>query len=136
MVINKENIQDIEDIYIHDFIMIDFNYNNLMGLLDINFLSNRKELMSKKFIFEDVIYVEYDNVNYWSGDGVPFDCIGYDKDCTKFNTLVKKNSDNRKDDWSIPSKLEGDVLEVSFYNLSGGELRIICRSIIYSEINS
>lgn len=32
MVINKNNIKEIENIYIHDFIMTGFNYDNLLGI--------------------------------------------------------------------------------------------------------
>ncbi len=129
MKITNSNKELINDIYIHDFALNDFSYNNLMGTLTINFLSDRRELKNKSFILEDIIYLEYNNVNFWMGDGVPFDCVVVDDNFTKFNELKSR----LKDDEIVPSKLMGDVIELSFYNLSGGELRIICRSIDYNE---
>ncbi len=122
----------INDIYIHDFLLNDFSYNNLMGILTINLLSDRNELKNKSFVLNDIIYIEYNNVNFWGGDGVPFDCVVVDDNFTKFNELK-----SRLEEKSIcPSKLKGDVIELSFYNLSGGELRIICRSIDYNEYDN
>ncbi len=106
-----------------------FSYNNLMGILTINLLSDRNEFKNKSFVLNDIIYVEYNNVNFWGGDGVPFDCVMVDDNFTKFNELKGK----LKKDEIIPSKLKGEVVELSFYNLSGGELRVICRSIEYNE---
>lgn len=116
--------------------MLDFNYNNIIQVLTISLLSDRKEFKNKQFVFEDIIYFEYDNVDYWMGDGIPFDCISYDKDCTKYNMLVKKNNDNRKPEWSFPTKLKCDIVEVSFYNLSGGSITIVCRRIVCNEFDT
>ncbi len=129
MKICKENLELLDKIYIHDFWLNDLNYNNLMGTLTINFLSDRKEFRNKSFVFEDIIYLEYNNVNFWGGDGIPFDCVVIDENYTKFNELKNKLEENE----ICPSKLQGDVIELCFSNLSGGEIRIICRSIIYNE---
>lgn len=129
MKITNNNSKKLNDIYIHDFWLNDFSYNNLMGNLNINFLSDRREFKNKSFVFENVIYLEYNNVDFWGGDGIAFDCISVDEKFTKFNELKNRLQRNE----IIPAKLEGDAIELSFYNLSGGELRIICRNVDYNE---
>lgn len=145
MIINKNNEEKVNDIYIHDSILTDFNYNFYMEKLSINLLSTWEEHDDVELIFKGVIMVYFQNADFWSvAYGKSALDIYSDENLTYYKKLVEEYKEKAKDyvytpseaknNTTLPDKFNDNVMEVGILMDTGGEIRILCKEIIVNEI--
>lgn len=134
--INTKNKKDLKKIYIHDFVITDFNYNSGMEKLSINLLSSRKELKNIELIFNNLIFLQFQDCDFWLSSYYKCtDSINIDGNFTYYKKLLKefKSTGNKEDNY-YPDKFNKENMEIIITTLTGGEIRIICREIMINEI--
>lgn len=137
MIINKENVNDVDKIYIHDAILTDFNYNFYMEKLSLNLLSTWNETPDFELIFKRVITLYFQNADFWGAEDNPYaHTIYYDEDLTYYNKLIEDYKNQFVNEKELPSKFNDDVMEIVIQMISGGEIRILCSEIIVNEYSN
>lgn len=145
MIIKKENITDIKDVYIHDFELTDFNFNFYMEKLSINLLSGWPECKDVEIIFKGVILLYFQNVDFryeeyrktthgiYNDDNMTYYKKLIDEFRKNESSVHNSNEVNYNND--IPKKLNDNVMELIIQLFTGGEIRILCNEIIVNDIS-
>lgn len=147
MIINKKNKEKVKDIYVHDSILTDFNYNFYMEKLSINLLSTWENESDVELIFKGVIMIYFQNADFWSTmDGNSALDIYIDDDLKYYKKLIEDYKEESKkivamppfkgeDKIELPKKFNDNIMEVGILMDTGGEIRILCNEIIVNEMS-
>lgn len=133
MKINNKNINELKEINIHDFNIINLDYNLLLEKISMNIASNTYEKKDIELIFNNISFFSVQNAYFWEDNNrIDISDIWYSNDKREFKNLVEKFDSQNKND--ISSKLKDNFLEIRIQLLNGGEIIIVCEEIIINEI--
>lgn len=146
MIINKSNEENIKEIFVHDSIMTDFNYNFSLEKLSLNLISTWKDegVKDVELIFKGVVMVYFQNAGFWGSGGDEAHAIYIDKDLPYYKKLVEEYNEKSKDyictpsededNTKLPDKFNDNVMEIAIQTHSGGEIRVLCNELVVIEI--
>ncbi len=133
MKINNKNINELKEINIHDFNIINLDYNLLLEKISMNIASNTYEKKDIELIFNNISFFSVQNAYFWEDNNrIDISDIWYSNDKREFKNLVEKFDSQNKN--YISSKLKDNFLEIRIQLLNGGEIIIVCEEIIINEI--
>ncbi len=133
MKINNKNINELKEINIHDFNIINLDYNLLLEKISMNIASNTYEKKDIELIFNNISFFSVQNAYFWEDNNrIDISDIWYSNDKREFKNLVEKFDSQNKN--YISSKLKDNFLEICIQLLNGGEIIIVCEEIIINEI--
>lgn len=130
--INKENIKELENLYVHDFYVTDFNYNINLEKISINFISDRSEFKDIEIIFSNVVFFKYNNTYFLNNDKTAND-LYFDKEYKCYKILENEYNEFKKisgfDSLYLERLNKDDLLDIVIQFISGNEFSILCKNI-------
>ena len=130
MIITKENVNQIENIRVHDSIIKSFIYNPQTNSITLKLLSTWEEYPSLNINIKDIAFLQFQNADLWGKHNIVEVNEFYldDKEPSLNNLIAEYQKQNN--DKNLPEKLNKDYMfEIVFTLFNGGEIRIVCKQI-------
>lgn len=130
MIITKENVNQIENIRVHDSIIKSFIYNSQTNSITLKLLSTWEEDPSLNIIIKDIAFLQFQNADLWGKHNiVEVNEFYSDEQEPSLNNLIAEYQ-KQNNDINLPEKLNKDYMfEIVFTLFNSGEIRIVCKQI-------